>query len=179
MATESKYPDGTVFALTNLTGAYTDVDDDPDSPDANWLSATSDSTNSIVRASFPSPTGDLTSGAGLQEFRVLYRNSPTGKTADQLDIYLYENGAQVGSVLLSQPNPADNTVYSATWNAGDLSDISGVDVEIYIVTTADTSPPTQVATGEVGAIEWNVTYTVTGSFQSAWANNANTLIGGM
>jgi hypothetical protein len=34
---ESLYPDGVTFVKTNLTGAATDVDEDPDSPDANWL----------------------------------------------------------------------------------------------------------------------------------------------
>jgi hypothetical protein len=50
------------------------VQDDPDAPDATYIDAiTSGAT--VIRVSFPSPPGDLTVGAGRQEFRVLVRTS--------------------------------------------------------------------------------------------------------
>jgi len=157
VATETLSPD--VLAVqTNLSGSVTDIQDDPDSPDGNWLTASSTNTDCVCRVTFPTPSGNLTTGADLQEFRVLYRNNPTNRTADQLDIYLYENGSQVGSVLLSQSDPSDSTVYSATWNAADLSNIDGSQVECYVYITADVAPTPQIASGDIGAIEWNVDY---------------------
>ena len=38
MATERQAPDA-ILAQTDLSGAVTDIDDDPDSPDGLWLSA--------------------------------------------------------------------------------------------------------------------------------------------
>lgn len=64
--TQALAPDG-VAASTNVTGAYTDVDDSPDAPDANAMAGTG---SWSVRYTFPSPTGQLVSGAGLQKFRI-------------------------------------------------------------------------------------------------------------
>lgn len=74
--TERAAPD-TIAVQTNLTGSVTDIDDDPDTPDGNWLTASGSST---LRVTFPTPTGDPTTGAGVQNFRVLLRKNATGPT---------------------------------------------------------------------------------------------------
>ena len=71
---EREAPD-TLAVQTNLTGAVTDIDDDPDSPDGLWLTASGSST---ARVTFPTPTGSPTVGAALQNFRVLLRKNATG-----------------------------------------------------------------------------------------------------
>ena len=159
MATETLSPDSLLLQV-NLSGTVSDIQDDPDSPDGNWLTAGSHTVSTICHVSFPTPSGDLTTGAGVQEFRVLWRTSSTGDTPDQIQIHLFEGGTSVTLNLVNVPNPAGQPVYSATWNAADLSNIDGSGVECYVLTTADTSPPPQVATGEIGAIEWNVVYDV-------------------
>lgn len=73
-ATERIAPD-TIAVQTNLTGSVTDIDDDPDSPDANWLTASGSST---LRTTFSTPTSAPVTGADLQEFRVLLRKDATG-----------------------------------------------------------------------------------------------------
>lgn len=64
------FPDA-ILVQTNLTGAVTDIDEDPDSPDANWLIGGG---GVELRVSFPSPAGPLLSGEGFtQEFRIRAR----------------------------------------------------------------------------------------------------------
>jgi hypothetical protein len=73
-STDRIAPD-TIATQTNLTGSVTDIDDDPDSPDANWLTASGSST---LRTTFSTPSSNPVTGAGLQEFRVLLRKNATG-----------------------------------------------------------------------------------------------------
>jgi hypothetical protein len=66
---EIKYPDA-ALVQTNLTGALSTVQDDPDNPDVNWMT----SAGAIeLRVSFPSPTGTPIAGAKLQTFRIRVR----------------------------------------------------------------------------------------------------------
>jgi len=62
------FPDA-ILTQTNISGAVTDIDDDPDSPDANWMTGSGAVT---LRVSFPAPTSDLVAGF-TQEFRIRVR----------------------------------------------------------------------------------------------------------
>lgn len=64
----SIFPDA-VLTQTNLTGAVTDIDEDPDSPDANWMTSAG---AVVLRVSFPTPGAVLMAGFP-QEFRVRLR----------------------------------------------------------------------------------------------------------
>lgn len=58
-----------IATQTNITGAVTDIDEDPDSPDAAWM----DGTGAIVlRVTFPTPAANLLT-TYTQEFRVRIR----------------------------------------------------------------------------------------------------------
>ncbi len=160
MATERKAVDGVVFSLTNLSGAYTNVTDDPDSPDANWLTTSNNNADTDVRASVPTPTGNPTVGAGLQEFRVQVRKwDGTGTPTVRVEVW--ETG---GSSALAASSEIDVTsatgqVVSLTWNASILGTADGSAVEIVVHGTKTGGSPSTRATVEVGAIEWNVDYT--------------------
>jgi hypothetical protein len=65
------YPDA-IVAQTGFTGAVTDIDEDPDSPDGAWAAGT---TASEIRVSFPTPESDLSPGF-TQKFRVRLRPPP-------------------------------------------------------------------------------------------------------
>lgn len=54
---------------TNLTGALSVIQDDPDTPDANWMTSAG---AVVLRVSFPSPAANLVAGFA-QEFRVRLR----------------------------------------------------------------------------------------------------------
>ena len=93
MATERQAPDE-ILELSNLSGTVSEIQDDPDDPDSNWLDASSNNSDSVVRVSFPTTTGPPTVGSNLQEFRVLVRKYG-GTGTPQGRIELYENGAFV------------------------------------------------------------------------------------
>ena len=65
---ELLYPDA-ILTQTNLTGSVTDIDEDPASPDANWLTGGG---AVVLRVSFPTPTSNLVSGFE-QQFKVRVR----------------------------------------------------------------------------------------------------------
>lgn len=58
-----------ILTQTNLTGAVADIQDDPDSADANWLIGGG---AVVLRVSFPTPAASLRTGF-TQEFRVRLR----------------------------------------------------------------------------------------------------------
>jgi len=158
--TESLYPTGQV-TWTNLDGDYTDVDDDPDSPDANWADALADGTDTVAHVSFTSPSGNLNTGADLQEFKIYVRRSAAGGNNPDVQISLYESGnagnplAQTASLEVTSDT---GELFTLTWDASLLIDISGVDVECRIDGKRSGGSPANKRTVEVGAVEWNVDY---------------------
>ncbi len=159
-ATERQSPDG-LLQQDNLSGALSDIQDDPDSPDANWLTYITDNVNTVTRVSFPTPTGDPTVGADLQEFKIWVRQQPDGAGADPtVRIELYENGSSLGTILADTAvSSTSGAFYSGTWNANLLGAADGSLVECYIYGTAVGGGPSDRCTVEVGAVEWNVDYT--------------------
>ena len=160
--TERLSLDGVVFVLTELSGVYTDVDDDPDSPDSLWLLASGNNVDTDVRGSFSTPTGNPTIGADLQEFRALVRQYDEGQAGTPNSrIELWENGILIragSNTLIS----TGGIVLSFTWNANELSTSDGSLVECKVVGVKTGGAPSTRNTVEVGAIEWNVDYSVEG-----------------
>lgn len=157
MATERQSPDG-LLQQDNLSGSLSDIQDDPDSPDANWLTYISNNVDTVCRVSFPTPTGNPTVGADLQEFKIWVRKQP-GTGVPQVQIDLYENGVLVATVLalMDVTNPTGQ-LFSGTWNANLLSNADGSGVECRIFGDWSNGAPSARCTVEVGAVEWNVTY---------------------
>lgn len=160
MANETKAPDG-LLDQTNLSGALTDIDDDPDSPDGLWLTASSNNANSICRVSFPTPTGNPTTGAGLQNFKWWARLTPNG-TACTYNVYLYENGTVLNggaAIATGSLTSTSGQLITATWDATLLGTADGSLVEAQLEVVKSGGAPGARTTGEVGAVEWNVDYT--------------------
>jgi hypothetical protein len=154
MATERQSPDA-ILELDNLSGTVSEIQDDPDSPDSNWLDASSNNSDSAVRVSFPTPTGPPTVGTDLQEFRALVRKyGGTGIPTARVE--LYEDGSLVRAG--SDIDITTDTVLSFKWNANEISTSDGSLVECRVYGTKAGGAPSVRATVEVGAIEWNVTY---------------------
>lgn len=72
--TQRLAPDA-ILVQTAQSGAVSLIQDDPDSPDANWLTGTS-ATAAELRVSFPTPDSTLLTGDFKQEFRVRIRPRP-------------------------------------------------------------------------------------------------------
>lgn len=156
MPQERQAPDA-LLAQINLSGAVGAIQDDPDSADANWLTAPGANNNTEARVSFASPTGNPTVGADLQEFRALVRktNHSTNPTAR---IELWENGALVRAGTSTAISSTSGVVLSFTWNASELGTADGSLVECKVVGTVGGGSPGNRASVEVGAIEWNAQY---------------------
>ena len=165
MATERLAPDA-LLTQTGLTGTLAAIDEDPDSPDASWLT-TSNNTSTVCRVSFPTPTGAPTAGVDGQEFRVLLRKT-NHSTNPTYTVDLYENGSLVtnlvGATTLSSTT---GVVVSAPWNAASLGTANGSLVEVQVTGTPGGGSPGNRASVEVGAVEWNVTYTPAATFKDA------------
>jgi hypothetical protein len=71
--TERLAPDA-ILVQTAQAGVVSSIQDDPDSPDANYLTGTS-ATAAELRVSFPTPANALLAGF-TQEFRVRVRPRP-------------------------------------------------------------------------------------------------------
>ncbi len=113
-----------------------------------------------LSVSFPTPTGNLTEGADLQEFKVWARKDP-GTGDPTIRIELYESGASK-AILLSDTivTSTAGELFTGTWNASLLTNIDGSNVECYIFGTGVAGGPAVKTTVEIGAVEWNVDYTV-------------------
>lgn len=158
-AEERKSPDA-LITQTNLTGAVTDIDEDPNTPDANWLVPVATNTDTICRVSFPTPTGNPTEGAGVQQFQIWVKrvSTRTAKTPT-VRIELRETGGGVLATPLADTIVTNDTgiLLSGTWDASLLATADGSAVECYIYGTASVAGGNSSTIG-VGAVEWNVTY---------------------
>ena len=159
MAIERKSPDA-LLVSTNLTGSITVIVDDPNLSEGDWLSATDETLDTVARVSFPSPSGNPTAGPGFQEFKFLSRlTSSASPCAYSVD--LYEDGSLVGNLDSGTITSTTGQLITAVWDAADLGTADGSLVEAQITITANVD-----TTGEIGAIEWNVTYTPSGAADS-------------
>ena len=153
-----RLPLDVIVSSTNLTGAtVANLDDDPDSPDGNWATATTVADTSI-QVGFPTPPGDPTPGADLQEFRVLLRKDAAGGNDPTYDIELWETGGGAPlATLISGATLSSDTgeVVSVTWDALLLGTADGSAVEVRVVGNRYGGSPSKRRTVEVGAVEWN------------------------
>ena len=138
----------------NLSDNLADIQDDSDSPDANWLSAQSNNTTSTVRIRFAAPS---TNPSGAQSFRLLVRpsNSP-GANNPTWSMNLYQNGVDLGQIAsgtLDGANKLEELV-AGSWDASSLNDASGANVEVRWNCIGQGGSPSNRNTGELGASEW-------------------------
>lgn len=165
MPTESKIPNA-IISSTNYTGSIADIQDDPDSPDSNWLVVTSVTHDSSVRVSFPTPSGRLQGGAALQTFKVYVAQSiPSNSGIPACYIALWYDG-----VLIRAGTPVNITgggqLVSFTWDASELPSLTGADVECRVVIQRAGGSISVRNSVDVGAIEWNVVYLETQTITS-------------
>ena len=168
MATERQSPDA-LITQTNLTGVVAAIQDDPNSPDGTWLVPIDNGTDTICRASFPTPTGNPTQGAGLQQFQIWVKAVYTGTLkTPTVRIELRETG---GGAALATPlgnTTVTNTtgiLLGGTWDANLLATTNGSAVECYVYGTASVAGGNKSTIG-VGAVEWNVDYSVLPTYKT-------------
>jgi hypothetical protein len=170
--TETLSPDTETDTSTNLIGDLSgdcdandcapDVADDPDSPDGNWAVATENNTNTRLNLQFPTPTGNPTVGADLQEFKCWVREFDQGQGGTpEARIELWENGVLVRAGADSDVTTTGE-MRTFTWNASELATADGSLAEVTFIGTKSGGSPGNRNTTDLGACEWNVDYTVGG-----------------
>lgn len=148
--------DGTTFTQTGWSGAYTDIDDDPDSPDGLWITAPDNNSNTDVLASFGAVTGTLSAGADKQEFKVYVRQFDGGQSGTpQVRIELWESGSLVRAGTAANVNSATGEIHTFTWNKTELTTESGVNAEIKVFGLKSGGSPSARNSVDIGAVEWN------------------------
>ncbi len=147
---ERMAPD-TLISTTNLSGAVGDIDEDPDSGDANWLTAPGSNNNTEAYVSFGTPTASLETGADLQEIRAQVRKT-NHSTDPDARIELWENGSLVSAGSDTTISSTSGTVLSYTWDA---TGRTAAQIEAKVIGTTGGGSPSNRASVEVGAIEWN------------------------
>lgn len=161
-ATESQAP-LSLTSTTNLDGAVTDIDEDPDSPDGNWMACNAgNNVNTAITVDFNAPTGNPTVGADLQEFKAWVRQYDEGQTGTpDVRIELWENGGFVRAGSNESVTTSGHMI-TFTWNANELATPDGSQVEMRVIGTASGGAPAVRNTVDMGAVEWNVDYTAGG-----------------
>lgn len=157
--TERQSPDAYI-TQTNLDGTIADIQDDPDSPDANWADAIDTGAHTLAHVSFPPPTGNPTTGAGLQKFKIWVKKAG-GSSTPSVRVDLYENGIELANGVITATSVTSTTgvLLSGTWDATLLTNADGSGVEAYVDGINSLGKPTNRAAISVGAVEWNVDYT--------------------
>lgn len=147
-----------VVASTNLTGATTT---NFAAQDASWAVATANNVATAARVSFPSPSGQLTTGAGLQTFTVQTRKFSANSGNPTAVIELWENGGGApltssSSFSITSTTGQTNTL---TFDASLLANLNGSAVEARISTTAAGGGPSVRNSADVGYLGWTADYT--------------------
>lgn len=157
MTTQVLYPDAAT--ATGLTGTVADIDDDADSStsDVDYLSS-SGAAVCVLIASFPTPSGNPTTGAEVQNFRFRARIKGNAGPPQSLTWRLYNDAnatLQSGTVSITSTSFA---TYTVSWDAANLDVADGSSVRIYLAGGKATNPSSSQWSWEISALEWNVTY---------------------
>lgn len=143
-----------ILASAGLNGAtLANLDDDPDASDGSWATATGNNIQTSVRASFPTPSGTLKTGAGQQEFRALVKKSAvSGSGTPTARIELWENGVLISQSAAVNVTSTTGQVISYTWDAAGRS---ATTIECQVVGIQSGGSPAVRASVDIGALEWN------------------------
>lgn len=134
-----------ILVQTNLVGVVTVIQDDPDSPDALWMTASSTSTPSDLRVSFPTPTEGVPDGQQELRFRV---RKVGGTNTPVVTVEVYDGATLVASTTA---NVTTSQVISLPWTGTG----NGTSIEARVFSNTQGGKASVKSSIEVGAIEWN------------------------
>ena len=163
MTTESLFPTGE-HSVTNYTGSYLDV---ASAADGSWMGPTADGTNNDVTFTFPTPTGDLNTGAGLQTIKLHIRKEITGGTDPTMTAYIRENGSATNLATLTAgetiTNDTTGVEYTYTFDASVLALISGENLEVHVHGARSGGSGANRRNIAIDSVEWIADYTAGGA----------------
>jgi hypothetical protein len=159
-----------ILASSNFTGTVATLQEpDLQNKTGSWLTATSGTTNTDVRASLQASSCGLLSGAGAQTILVLVRRTAGGGSNPTCTVDLYHSGSLVANLVSATPvSSTTGTILTLTWNAsllgGSPPACSGIEIRVRGTASA-------TATVEVGGIQWLPEFASNGSAEvtdSGW-----------
>ena len=149
-----RLPLDAVISAGVFTGAtVANLQDDPDSPDANWATSPTDS-DPVLYVSFPDTEGVALTAS--QDFRVLVRKNGTTLTVHPTArIELWEDG----SFVRAGPNTSVTSgmtpiVLSFAWVPSEVGDLSLVELKVVVVHATQILLTSSI---DVGAVSWSAT----------------------
>jgi hypothetical protein len=145
-----------VDACTWNTCTVANLDDDPDAAGGDWATSLGNNDNHNGHFTFPSPAQTLTTGAGLQEFRIsLRQDANCGTGTPEARIELWEAGVIVraGTAFSVTAANSSQQVASFTWDATEITAAADVEIKVFGLKTG--GAPNSRCTVDLGAVEWN------------------------
>ena len=179
MATETLYPDALITA-TGFTSP--NVSQINGVEDGTWMLSNGDD-NQELRVSFPTPSGNPTTGTGVQSFRAYLKKSATGGGDPTYTAELYETGGSTALQTLASGvavTSATGVAVTLSWNAANLATANGSAVELRLTFVKGGGGPNE-RNMDVDSVRWNVDYSAAASPISgtaALAVSANGVLGG-
>lgn len=161
MATELLLPDAVITA-TNLTANIANLDEGVGSFDGVYATTQRSNANTLLILSFPTPSGDLTLGAGLQTFRARVRKNAGGGVNPSVRLEVRENGVLRANSTNTTVTSTTGVNITFTWDASVLNLQTGVDVEIGIAQQSGGSGgnPNNRRWIETDTADWTADYIV-------------------
>jgi hypothetical protein len=164
MAQENLAPDAILTITDCSPNDVTYVQDDPDSPDANWIVADNNNVAPFLSLSFPTPVGTLTGGANVQTVQVLVRQFDEGQSGTprvDIDVIDGTDDDIVGHIGSPNNVPTGGVLFNITFNADEVIDPANLRVEITATKTG--GGPGARNTVDIGAVQWEAIVDETGT----------------
>jgi len=160
MATQLLLPDAVVTA-TNLTASIGNLDEGVSNFDGVYATNQALNSNTLLSLSFPTPSGDLNSGANLQTFRARVRKNATVGNTTTVRIEVRESGVIRANSTNTTVTSTTGVDISFTWDASVLASATGANVEIGIAQQAGGSGGNAANRRwiEVDTADWTADYT--------------------
>jgi len=115
----------------NFEGELGDIRNNPLMPSDRWMMC--DGEEGGVRITFPNPPGKLEPGKDTQEFLIrVKRTKNTSHTLPEVNVKVCESDVIIGETGMKEVKDVHGDTISLKWNAKDLQDVYGTDVEMII-----------------------------------------------
>jgi len=145
-----------IIEMENLQGSVEDIRNDPNKPTDSWLTTTGEIEDSFLKVDFPNPPDKLQIGEEKQEFLVRVRRTEDEfffPPYPEVNVKICEAGKVVTETGRKEIEDVHGEVISLSWNAGELLDLYGTEVEIVVEGFGIGEEDTHNRI-EIGAVEW-------------------------
>lgn len=151
--TQTRVAPSAVITQTALTGALANIQDSPLAPDALWLTTTGTNVTNVLVVGFPA-LGPGKFLSGQQSFRLWVRKGASGANGPNMNVFLFNNGVQVGAALLTvQVTNTTGVLYTVNWNASSIP-VNGTTQLRITGSPASGGNAASKAGLEIGAADW-------------------------